>query len=323
MDLYPYKFEPIYQERIWGGKNLARIFGRSLPADKVIGESWELADLKEGTTVVANGPLAGKTLTDLTREQGPALMGEARPAEHGRFPLLLKYLDAEQTLSLQVHPDAEAAKRLGGGAVPKTECWYVLESRGGFLYKGLKPGVSRKDFEAALKENRAEDVVRRYEVKAGDFHYLPAGTVHALGAGTVVAEIQTPSDTTFRVTDWGRGRQTHLREAMECIRFEEASDAPPGAEGEVLVWTKHFAVTRQIGTRQTPLSFSDNRCLAIMLLRGSMTLVHPEPNPERIDPLTAMKAGQTVLLPAGLTFVDAEPLEDVRLLRITLPGTDR
>jgi mannose-6-phosphate isomerase len=320
MELYPFKFAPIYQERIWGGRNLARLFGRALPAEKKIGESWELADLAEGTSVVANGPHAGKTLTELTCSLRPLLLGKARPAPGGRFPLLLKHLDAEETLSLQVHPDSAAAKRIGRGAAPKTECWHVLESRGGFIYKGLRAGVTRRDFEAAVRENREEEVLRRHDVKAGDFHYLPAGTVHALGAGVVVAEIQTPSDTTYRVTDWGRGRPTHLAEALECIHFEESPDSPPGAAGDVLVDCEYFKVERLAPRPHEPLSWPGGQCSAVMVLDGSLTLVHG-PNHSFVEPVVDVHVGETVLLPAGLPGVRDEPLESAAVLRITLAAT--
>ena len=341
MDIYPYKFTPIYQERIWGGRNLARLFGRELPEDKTIGESWELADLAEGTSVVANGPLAGRTLTELTRQLGPALLGGdangpltgmpssdagkmpatregETPSPRGRFPLLLKYLDAEATLSLQVHPDAEAARLIGGGAAPKTECWYVLESRGGFLYKGLRPGVTPETFREAIRSGEVEPLLQRFDVAAGDFHYLPAGTVHALGAGVVVAEVQTPSDTTYRVTDWGRGRRIHVEEAMQCIGFGGALGAPPGAAGDALVSSEHFRLTRRRCRAGESLAFVHGVCAAIMLLEGAMALSHAGAAERAVQ----LAAGDTCLLPAGLPSAEGKALVDSVLLEIS-PGLHR
>ena len=241
MEPYPYKFVPIYKEKIWGGRNLQRLFGRDLPAGESIGESWELADLVEGVSRVANGPAAGTSLTDLTGRLGPRLLGRARPMPDGRFPLLLKLLDANDKLSLQVHPDADAVKAIGPGAALKTECWYVIESRGGMIYKGVLPGVTAEQFRKAVQSDTVERFVNACKVEAGDFHYLPAATVHALGAGVVIAEVQTPSDTTYRVTDWGRGREIHVERSMQCIHFSEADDftpadgVAPGAQGDTLL----------------------------------------------------------------------------------------
>jgi mannose-6-phosphate isomerase len=235
MESYPYKFVPIYKEKIWGGRNLQRLFGRLLPPGESIGESWELADLVEGVSQVANGPAAGTTLTDLTSRLGPRLLGGSRPMPDGRFPLLLKLLDANDILSLQVHPDADAVQAIGGDAAAKTECWYVVESRDGMIYKGVLPGVTAEQFRGAIESGTVEQCVKTYGVAAGDFHYLPSGTVHALGAGVVVAEVQTPSDITCRVTDWGRGREIHVERSMQCIHFAEADDAAPGAQGDTLL----------------------------------------------------------------------------------------
>ena len=302
MDLYPLTFEPIYQERIWGGRNIARLFARRLPKSKPIGESWELADLPEGTSVVANGPLAGKTLTELTRELGPALLGKARPTAQGRFPLLLKYLDAADTLSLQVHPDEAAAARIGYGAVAKTECWYVIESRGGFIYKGLRPRVTAERFRQAVQANECEKVLRRYEVKAGDFHYIPAGTPHALGAGVMVAEVQTPSDTTYRVTDWGRGRQTHLEQAMQSIHFGARLPRGTRSEAKTLLRSESFTVRRYTGDK--PIRKPAGNCAAMMYVRGRRPIqvgygIGGSPRTEAVS-LMEIAPGRTVLLPAGI-----------------------
>jgi mannose-6-phosphate isomerase len=323
MKPYPYKFVPIYKEKIWGGRNLQRLFGRDLPAGESIGESWELADLVEGVSRVANGPAAGTTLTDLTGLLGPRLLGGCRPMPDGRFPLLLKLLDANDRLSLQVHPDAEAVKAIGPGAALKTECWYVIESRDGMIYKGVLPGVSASQFRGAIETDTVEQCVKAWKVAAGDFHYLPAGTVHALGAGVVVAEVQTPSDITYRVTDWGRGREIHVERSMQCIHFApaddftEADDAAPGADGDTLLVTEFFTVARREASAGKPAALPAGRCVAVMMLDAKTPAEVRHAGPA--EPATKVRAGDTVLIPACLEHPEIVTESVCTWLEVTLP----
>ena len=319
VDIYPYKFEPIYKEKIWGGRNLERLFRRPLPPGKKIGESWELADLKEGTSVVANGPAAGKTLTDLTAELGEKLLGGAEPTSGGRFPLLLKFLDANDILSLQVHPDAQAAAKIGGDAAPKTECWYVVESRGGYIYKGLKGGVAADQLREAIQSDTVESLVRRYDVAAGDFHYLPAGTVHAIGPGVVVAEVQTPSDTTYRVTDWGRPREIQVERSMQCIHFEPPCDKPPGAVSNRLLATDDFSVCLCAENRGEPAGPPEGSCAALMVLSGRGRIQHKG----RRETAVSFHGGETILLAAALEGAVLIPESPCTYLEIKLPMRSR
>ncbi len=320
-DAYPLKFQPIYKEKIWGGRNLERLFGRDLPEAKNIGESWELADLPEGVSIVANGPCIGKTLTELTREWGTDLLGRAKTTPAGRFPLLLKFLDAEQILSLQVHPDAKAVEEIGPEAVLKTECWYIVDSRGGTIYKGVRPGVSGEQFREAVETDTLEQVVRKVEVSAGDFHYLPAGTVHAIGPGIVIAEVQTPSDTTYRVTDWGRGREIHIERSLQCVRFELTGDHPPGAGGDTLLATDYFTVTRAIGGGLgNPLPMTSGGPTALMFVGGGAEPAQVQ-HRGRVEPILVAHPGDTVLLPAALETPTVTAARDTTFLIITLPDT--
>lgn len=317
METYPYKFAPIYKEKIWGGRNLERLFGRELPAGRPIGESWELADLAEGVNQVSNGPACGTALTDLTRQLGSRLLGGAPAMADGRFPLLLKLLDANDILSLQVHPDAAAVEAIGGDAALKTECWYILESRDGMIYKGVLPGVSADQFRQGIEADTVDKLVKPCSVAAGDFHYLPAGTVHALGAGVVVAEVQTPSDTTYRVTDWGRGREIHIDRSMQCIHFTEADDEAPGAGGETLLKTEFFTVAHRKARAGEAATIPAGRCVALMMLetQGLAEVRHAGP----VEPAVAVHAGDTILIPACLDSPEVATSGACTWLEVTLP----
>lgn len=316
-DVYPLKFTPIYKEKIWGGRNLERLFGRRLPGGALVGESWELADLSEGESVIAEGPAAGESLNDITRRWGRSLLGCAEALPDGRFPLLLKLLDAEDILSLQVHPDEQAVREIGPQAALKTECWYVVESRGGMIYKGVRAGVSPEQFRRAIETDTCEQVVRAVPCKAGDFHFLPAGTVHAIGAGLLIAEVQTPSDTTYRVTDWGRGREIHVERSMQCIRFDLTGEPSPGAAGETLLVTDYFTVARWSGRgMDSPRPLPMGRCAALMFLCGQAAEIRCQ---GAAVPVVSARAGDTVLVPAGLDGAAVAAAADCQFLVITLP----
>ncbi|MDJ0766410.1 MAG: class I mannose-6-phosphate isomerase [Myxococcota bacterium] len=230
-------FKPIFKETVWGGRRLEHRLGKALPQDVPVGESWEIVDLPSDQSVIATGDVVGKTLTALCADAFEPLLGGVALLED-RFPLLFKFIDAHQTLSVQVHPDEAACARLGRGARPKTEAWYIIDCEpNAVLYVGLKPGVSKAAFAKAIDDGTTEDLLHRFAVQPGDLVYLPSGTVHAIGAGILLAEVQQSSDTTYRVFDWhrvgldGRPRELHVKEALESISFGAvgvpAFDAPP------------------------------------------------------------------------------------------------
>ena len=209
-------------ERIWGGRRLESEFGKKLPAQKRIGESWEIVDRPEAQSVVVNGPLRGKTLHDLWIQDRSEIFGDLPDAS--RFPLLVKLLDAHEKLSLQVHPPEKVASKLGGE--PKTEFWYVAAAdRGAELYLGFRDSITRDQFGKALRDGTAADHVHKIRVKTGDAAFLPAGRFHAVGAGNLLIEVQQNSDTTYRVFDWnrvdekGKERQLHSRSGASMHRF--------------------------------------------------------------------------------------------------------
>jgi mannose-6-phosphate isomerase len=228
--LPPLAFHPILKERAWGSARL-RTLGKALPPGARIGESWELADLPDsiadGRSVVAGGRFDGVTLHELISAQRDDVLGVTTPGPDGAFPLLVKYLDAAENLSVQVHPSAAYARARPDARV-KTEAWVVVHAeKGAKLYRGFRPSVTPADFERALADGTVVELLEAIDVARGDCIHLPSGICHALGAGLLVAEIQTPSDTTFRVWDWNRNdpaRRLHLEEARASLQFGAAQE---------------------------------------------------------------------------------------------------
>ena len=324
--LYPLSFTPLPKERVWGGRNLATLYGKPLPPDRPFGESWEITDRPEGVSVIANGPLAGRDLRWLMEHHRTDLLGRAA-APGGRFPLLVKILDAREVLSVQVHPPAALAAKLGGE--PKTEMWYVTRAAAGAdILAGLRRGVTRDEFERQLRAGTVGDCIHRVPVRPGDAMFLPSGRVHALGANLVIFEIQQNSDTTYRVFDWnrlgtdGKPRGLHRAEAMASIDFQDfepglvsATPRPegPGSRRE-LVRHPLFNVDEvtlpagailPVPTRQRPV------LLGIVSGRGTVgaarggTVVELTPGGFSVIP--ASSADARIIAATDLTLLWAEP----------------
>jgi mannose-6-phosphate isomerase len=307
----PLTFEPVFMERVWGGRRLESEFGKKLPANKRFGESWEIVDRPEAQSVVANGPLKGKTLHELWTQDRPAIFGRVPDSE--RFPLLVKLLDAQEKLSLQVHPPQDVAKILGGE--PKTEFWYVAAADSGAeLFVGLKESMTREEFKHALEKGTVADCVHKIRVKAGDAMFLPAGRFHAIGAGNLLVEIQQNSDTTYRVFDWnrvaepGKTRRLHIDEALQSIDFTDSTPGLVEPQGEVLVRHKLFEIekwnldaTREIAARD---QFAIVYCISGSLRWADVDLV----------------PGEFFLAPASLEDRQVQPTaKGTTLLRVTIP----
>jgi mannose-6-phosphate isomerase len=226
--LYPLTFTPVLKDYIWGGRNLEHLFGRSLPPGR-IAESWDIAAHEDGTTVVDNGRFANKTLTELQAELGLDLIGRncAWAYERGKFPLLIKLLDAQQHLSVQVHPDDDYAQKYEGDELGKTEMWVVLHAEPeAAVILGVKAGTTPELFRLAIAGGRLEPYLHHIPVQAGDVVCVPAGSLHAILGGLVIAEIQQNSNTTYRVYDWnrlqnGQPRPLHVDKALDVINFEQ------------------------------------------------------------------------------------------------------
>ena len=333
--MYPLKFKPVFQKRIWGGQRLRTLLGK--PAESgTIGESWELADLPAGTvkgdsvganadgslaSAITNGTYSGHTLRQLLSDASlqSAIMGSA-PLSHGHFPLLVKFLDAQQDLSVQVHP-SHAYAAAHPDAHLKSEAWYVMHAEpGAKIYKGVKPGVTREDFRAGLDRGEVEPLLNAIRVRAGDCHYLPSGTVHALGAGILAAEVQTPSDTTFRVFDWnrlgpdGKPRQLHVEEALECIDFTDAAPTQQQDHG-LLVSCEFFTLRRRRATQSAELELPSGEPVIWIQLEGQAVINATDTGP------TAFTRGETLLLPAALMQARMKAVTDCAWLEARIPTT--
>jgi mannose-6-phosphate isomerase len=307
----PLIFEPIFQERIWGGRKLAELFGKNLPPGKRIGESWEIVDRPEAQSIVREGPLSGRSLHDLWVNFGEELFGKVPDAP--RFPLLIKLLDAQEKLSLQVHPPREIAESLGGEA--KTEFWYVAAAEpNAEIFVGLRKSMTGDQFEDALHSGTIADCVHTIRMKSGAAMFLPSGRFHAIGAGNLLVEVQQNSDTTYRVFDWnridgqGKSRQLHVDQALQCIDLNDVAPGPITPTGELLVRHELFEVQKwKLDSARdiAPLG----QFAIVLCLTGALRCAEADFNP-----------GEFFLVPASLQNRSIHPRGDeTSLLRVTIP----
>lgn len=318
---YPLRFEPIYRDYLWGGRSLASRLGKALPAEGIWAESWEVVDHREHESVICNGALAGETLGGLMRQSPRWLVGEAETVG-GRFPLLLKYLDCQRVLSVQVHPDDAYALRMIPPDLGKTEAWYIVDAQpGAVLYAGLKPGIDRQALREAIAAGETAACLHELHPQVGDCIFIPAGTVHALGAGLLVAEIQQASNTTFRLYDWdrvdarGNARALHVEQSLDTIDFGSGPRSPqqplllsaPGRARLVECDKFHFDCIR--GIEKTQIG-GDGRFHILTVPDGR---VHLSAGPHE----STLQTGDTVLLPASHGPVQATLDEGTTLLEAT------
>jgi len=311
----PLRFERIYQEKVWGGRTLERCPGLALPEGKRIGETWEIVDREGENSRVADGPWRGASLGELVGRHREALLGNAPANARGRFPLLVKYIDASESLSVQVHPDDASAARIGASAEGKTEAWYVLAAEpGARLYCGLRAGVSASDLERCMGQRAVLELMRSFEARAGECLLVPGGTVHAIGAGVTLLEVQQNSDTTYRIWDWdrvgldGRPRETHPREALAASAFD-LPERPPvagalrrGSDGHArapLARTSHFTLELLEPERRARLE-TGGQYRIYCVVSGSGTLTAAGES-------QALSRGDCWLVPARSAIHEIEP----------------
>jgi mannose-6-phosphate isomerase len=320
--LYPLTFQPIFKERIWGGRELEKLYGKKLPPGKVIGESWEISARPGDESVIANGQFAGKSLRWLMENHARELLGDAKPASENRFPLLIKILDAREKLSLQVHPPASNAAELGGE--PKTEMWFIADAApGAELFVGLKRGVTRAEFEKKISDGSVADCFHRVPVRAGDTMFLPSGRVHAIGDGLVIFEIQQNSDTTYRVFDWnrtgldGKPRELHVPQSLASIDFNDFEPKLAGKnftgddkiKSRPLVRDKLFNVEHLEIKSGASVKLTPRKLQIIAAVRGELE-VRSDSVPVKLS------AGQFCLIPASLGQTEILAKSDAVLLRV-------
>ncbi|MBM7684347.1 type I phosphomannose isomerase catalytic subunit [Defluviitalea raffinosedens] len=306
--LYPLKLDPVYKEPIWGGKKLREIFDKDIPSDTT-GESWEIACHENGTSIVANGPLKGKSLKEVIDDYGVEALG-TKIGEEGKkkFPLLVKIIDASDRLSVQVHPEDEYAKE-HEGELGKTEMWIVLDAKpGAQLVYGVKPGVTREMFEENIKKGTLENLLNFVDVKKGDVFFIPAGTLHAIGEGLLIAEIQQNSDTTYRVYDWnrvdssGKPRELHIQKALDvtnlsdCIGHEKV-EGTVTKEGENirhhLVSCKYFITEILEIQKESKEPLNGDKFDLLMAIEGNGVIEYREG-------AVPFKAGDSFFMPASI-----------------------
>ncbi len=333
--MYPLRFAPIFKRYLWGGRRLSSLLGKRIGPEDDYAESWEIVDRQLDQSLVVDGSLAGKSLHELMESSGRQLLGpqpwqavsqsSRPPSLQGRFPLLLKFLDAHQMLSVQVHPNDQQALAQIPPDLGKTEAWYVLDAQPeSLIYAGLQPGVDRGDVERAVERGAFEQVLHRFHPQVGDCILVPAGTVHAIGSGLVLVEIQQSSDTTYRLFDWnrvdasGKPRPLHIEQALNVIDYAAGPVAP-----------QHRATTGLTGA--TELVACDKFCMRLWNLTESttielqqrfriLTVVHGELQIDGQPTPQPLVKGQTTLIPACLEAVAIQPLKTpCHFLDITVP----
>lgn len=327
----PLTFTPWIRPLVWGGHRLADVLGKNLPANESCGESWEISDHPLHRSCVTGGKYQGRTIRDLMRDHPVELLGDSAK-DYDVFPWLIKHLDAQDWLSVQVHPDEMHVKRLIPGENSKTEVWFVLGTiPGARVYAGLLPGVNKTDVRNASLDGTVADLLHSFEPQPGDAVFLPSGTVHAVGGGVLFAEVQQTSDATFRLFDWnrkdsqGKSRQLHLEQSLECIHWDSgpvhpiradgypatpSADISPGHQFQKLVSCRYFEL--EYHRSKKPFVLSDERMQVLICVHGKGYIKTGGSH-------LLLKPGEVILLPASVENIQIHPDPSLGLLRSILP----
>lgn len=318
--MYPLKFEPYLKTMVWGGEKIAPFKGIDTDQEK-IGESWEISAVEGHVSTIANGPLKGKSLTEAIKEYGAGLVGKKVYGKFGeKFPLLVKFIDAKQDLSIQVHPDDALAAKRHPGMFGKTEMWYVVGAdEGTSLLSGMSEEITPDEYERRVLDNTITDVLARHEIHEGDVYFLPAGRIHAICRGAFVAEIQETSDLTYRIYDYGRlgldgkPRQLHVEEAKEAIDYKKypsyKTEYAKVKDAEAtLVSCEHFTTTLYDLGKSFTKDLSGIDCFFIvMCVKGEGRIIDTESDGTVHE--LGIRQGETILLPASSAKVEFIPGE--------------
>lgn len=327
-ELYPLKFDPIYQYRIWGGRRLSQLLSKPLPAGERVGEAWLLSDRKEHPSEVKEGPLKGATIKELMDQFPRELMGKIG-SNFNRFPLLLKFLDCNALLSVQVHPSDHQKEYIPKGNSGKTEAWVVLEAAADSrIYAGLKPGTTKENLLKSIQDKSVADRLHSFAPKKGDAVFIQSGTVHTLG-GAVVFEVQENSDVTFRLYDWdrkdpktGKQRDLQVKEAVASIDFNQVNIEPvtpkPDSKNkntQKLFDNAHFILWRIEDDSDFTVGFEDEPAI-LVCTEGEGRVKYNNSN-------YAIRKGEVMLLPAiaGPLLLHTE--KDITLLQIAIPSNNK
>lgn len=323
--LYPFKFQPILKSKIWGGQKLGTLLNKELSTMENCGESWEISGVEEDQSIVGNGFLSENEINDLVETYMGDLVGEHVFEKFGnQFPLLFKYIDANDNLSVQVHPnDALALQR--HGCFGKTEMWYVVDADAdATLISGFNQPTTKENYLNALETGKIKDILRFEHVQKGDVFFIPAGRVHAIGKGIVLAEIQQTSDITYRIYDWdrvddnGKPRELHTDLALDAIDFTMSSPSKQQAKGDLnqteeLAGCPYFVTNRIVFDKKVEKVYAAiDSFVVYMCIEGSYTL-------EYEDAKLMVTKGESVLIPALITEVTLVPNETTTLLEIYIP----
>lgn len=320
--LYPLIFEPIIKEKLWGGKSLHEVLAKPRNGD-YDGESWELSGVPGNISIVRNGPYTGKSLTDLIEHFKGDLVGEHVYNKHGnKFPLLFKFIDAQQDLSIQVHPNDELAQKRHN-SFGKTEMWYVIDADpDASLIVGFNKQVDARQYMECVQDNKLMSVLNREKVQQHDVFFIPAGRIHTIGKGLLIAEIQQTSDITYRIHDFdrvdahGNKRELHNDLALEAIDFSIPDSYKTSYDldaGEQLIGSSDYFVTkRRFINEPTTLEFGHSSCTVLMCLEGSLEV-------SLFEELPAISKGDTVLIPSCIEELTLTPEGNSILLEIQIP----
>lgn len=325
MQLYPIKFTPIAKETIWGGNKLKTVLSKDFPWDKKIGESWEISGVKNDISLVANGHLKGETLNDLIQKFGSRLLGEKVFQQFGQeFPLLIKFIDADDALSIQVHPDDELAKERHN-SFGKTEMWYVLDAEeDANLIVGFNQEVNQKLYQQKLSEGKLEEILNAEKVQNGSCYFIPAGRVHAIGKGILLAEIQQTSDITYRMYDWnrvdkhGNSRELHTELAVDAIDYSLEKEYATQYSTDInkttnLATCDYFTTNHMAFDNEIVKNYTDLDSFVIYIcLDGEFEISH-----NNLE-ITRVKKGESILIPAELEQLVLKPLGKTECLEVSI-----